>query len=80
MIDAHDRKVTGICFSNDEKYVFSSSWDETLKQWSVQDQQLVKTFTGHDREVTCVTVSSDDRYLFSGSKDRLVLQWQITDG
>ena len=35
VIAAHDKGVTGICFSNDEKYVFSSSRDETLKQWSV---------------------------------------------
>ena len=38
VIDAHDKGVSGICFSNDEKYVFSSSYDATLKQWSVQDQ------------------------------------------
>ena len=47
VIDAHEKKVTGVCFSNDEKYVFSSSCDKTLKQWSVLDQSLVKTFIGH---------------------------------
>ena len=47
MIDAHEDIVTGICFSNDEKYVFSSSYDATLKQWSVLDLSLVKTFAGH---------------------------------
>ena len=47
MIDAHDKQVTGICFSNDDKYVFSSSFDATLKQWSVLDQSLVKTFIEH---------------------------------
>ena len=38
VIDAHNCGVTGICFSNDGLYIFSSSWDATVKQWSVQDQ------------------------------------------
>ena len=38
VIDAHDKKVTGICFSNDDMCVFSSSDDRKVKQWAVQDQ------------------------------------------
>jgi len=73
VICAHIKRVSGICFSNDENYVFSSSWDKTVKQWDTKDSTLIRTFEGHERGVNCVVVGSDDSYLCSGSDDASII-------
>ena len=78
-IDAHDRPASGVCFSSDGLYLFSSSHDATVKQWLLEDSSLVRTFEGHWSAVFCVALSSDGMFLFSGSEDASVIQWGAGD-
>ena len=43
----HDKAITGIMISVDQKIFFISSFDEVLKQWNYEDSILVKTRVGY---------------------------------
>jgi len=72
VIAAHDARVSGICFSNDCQSIFSSSWDASIKQWSLKDNSLVKIFEGHSSSCFCIVLFNDDKSIISGSKELIM--------
>ena len=54
-IDSHEYRLNDIAFSNDGKYLASSSIDKTLKIWDLNSGKLYKTFEFSDDWVTKVS-------------------------
>ncbi|KAJ3322668.1 hypothetical protein HDV06_002882 [Boothiomyces sp. JEL0866] len=69
----HQGPVTFVYVS--PPYLFTSSWDKTIKQWDLQTQQLLKTFSEHLDFVKCVKVH--DQKLYSCSTDKTIICWDL---
>jgi WD40 repeat protein len=68
----HSSWVTSVAFSPDSKYLASSSYDKTVKLWSVEWQKDVTTLKGHSSHINSIAFSPDGKYLASGSEDKTV--------
>jgi WD40 repeat protein/serine/threonine protein kinase len=75
----HTERVTSVAFSPDGKHLASGSWDETLRLWSVESGECLRTFSGNEDWVTSVAFSPDGKYLASGSSDTLRF-WSVNTG
>jgi len=80
VLSGHTKKVTGCCFSSDEKYVISSSEDKTVKVWLVESGEEVYHLIGHIKAVTCVAASPTGNWAISSSKDSTLIIWDLGSG
>lgn len=69
----HENSITEVIFSSDNKYLFTSSEDKTIKMWDAETGNLVNTFVGHKNGVYCIDVYED--FLISGAYDRTTILW-----
>jgi WD40 repeat protein len=72
----HQAAVTSLAVSGE--WLYSGSWDNTVKQWEIPTGCCLQTFIGHQDWVTSVAVSG--QWLYSGSADNTVKQWEIPTG
>lgn len=80
VIDAHNRHMTAIAVTPDNKYVVSSSDDKTIKICDIKTGEIIKTLEGHTGSVECVTVTHDGKYIISGSWDNTIKIWNFKTG
>jgi len=78
-IYAHSDTVCVLAVSPDGKYLFSGSYDKTIKIWSLPSGALIKTLTGHNYEVSELAVSPDSKYLSSSCLDAIKI-WSLPNG
>ncbi|RDX40400.1 WD40 repeat-like protein [Lentinus brumalis] len=64
-LQGHTRRIAAACFSPCERYVATSSEDDTVRLWSVGDGSLVCTFVDHDITVVHLVFSPDGKTLVS---------------
>ncbi|KAJ3276122.1 Chitin synthase, class 1 [Terramyces sp. JEL0728] len=69
----HQGPVTYSCVA--PPYLFTSSWDKTIKQWDLETQQLLQTFSEHLDFVKCVKLHN--RKLYSCSTDKTIICWDL---
>ena len=76
--------VTGLAFSNEDRYVVSSSRDMTVKVHDAKTGELFTTYTGHTRQykaytgrfrVYDVVFDSKTRSLLSAGEGRAIRLW-----
>lgn len=63
--EGHPERVWSVARAPEGNYVFSGSFDKTVRMWKTPRGQLVREFKG-GAQVWCVAVSKDGRYLLSG--------------
>ena len=80
ILKGHTGAVTSVVLSSDGLYLYSGSWDKSIRKWSTASGQLVRKFKGHTDYVTTVAVSSDGLYLYSGSEDNSIRKWSTESG
>ncbi|KAI8849262.1 WD40-repeat-containing domain protein [Chytridium lagenaria] len=61
-----------------EAKLVTASLDKTVKIWSIENGECLKTLFGHEEGVWCV--SSDTLRIVSGSNDRKVILWDLESG
>ncbi len=72
--------ITSICFSNENKYVFSGSLKNEILMHDITTGKLVRKFTGSNGSITDLEVSSDNNYLLSVADDNALRYWDIKTG
>jgi serine/threonine protein kinase/WD40 repeat protein len=77
---AHTRAVQQLALSPDGKILASSSSDQTVRLWNLDNGQLIHTLEGHTGDVGVVAFSPDGKVLASGSHDTTVKWWDVASG
>lgn len=76
----HPSWVTSVSISPDQSTLASGSLDDTIKIWSLQTGELLRTLTGHARGINCLAFSPTSRMLVSGSDDDTLRLWNYETG
>eukprot|EP00294_Goniomonas_avonlea_P005315 CAMPEP_0114568784 /NCGR_PEP_ID=MMETSP0114-20121206/16252_1 /TAXON_ID=31324 /ORGANISM="Goniomonas sp, Strain m" /LENGTH=808 /DNA_ID=CAMNT_0001755569 /DNA_START=38 /DNA_END=2464 /DNA_ORIENTATION=- len=66
------------CLEVEKDKVFSASSDGTIKIWSTQTGQCLRTLGGHTGGVNCLC--KVDNILYSGSWDNIIRKWDLEAG
>jgi WD40 repeat protein len=86
----HTDNVTDIAFSQDGRYLLTSSGrenismgltdDNTIRLWDIETGEQIGIFEGHEDGITSIDISPDGRQLLSGSGDRSIRLWDVETG
>ena len=76
----HTDVVLTAVFSQDGKYVYTGSYDNTVRKWDAKTGELLLVMTGHTGRVLDVDVSPDGTLIASASADTTVRIWNAEDG
>ena len=79
-MEGHTKAVNSVSFSPDGQYMVSGSEDNTVRLWSVESCELLRTMKGHTSYVTSVAFSPDGGSVVSGSQDKTVRLWSVKSG
>jgi len=79
-LGGHSHEVNTAFFSNDGRYIVSSSWDMSVKLWDVAAGRETATFPGHTDRVNYAVISRDNRLIASASQDGTVRIWDTKTG
>lgn len=85
LLGDHGKKITSISFSSDSKYLASSSSDDTIMLWNLDDKELnekelkeVAVFDANDnKKITSISFTPDGKYLASSSSDSKIRLWNL---
>jgi len=76
-LKGHSHFVSDVTLSMDGQYCLSSSWDATLRLWSLETGDCTKQFIGHKKDCLSVAFSPDNRQIVSGSRDHSIKLWNV---
>ena len=71
----HFDAVSCLSLSEDKKFLYSASWDKTIKVWRISDSKCLESVNAHDDAVNAV-VAGFDGLVFTGSADGTVKVWR----
>lgn len=74
-VSGHTDAVTSIAYSPNGNTIATSSYDRTVKLWSIQNREVVATFFGHNDIVYSVVYSPKGDMIATGSRDGTVKLW-----
>ena len=75
---SHEDMLFDYILSDDKKILISSSLDETIKVWDMENYALIRTIT-IDLEHNLV-LTKDNKYIFSTSSEYSICKWDIEKG
>ncbi|KAL5216009.1 hypothetical protein ABZP36_007410 [Zizania latifolia] len=70
----HADAVSGVAASADGRFLFSVSWDKTLKVWALPSLRCLQSLPAHDDAINAVAVAPDGT-VYTGSADSRVRVW-----
>lgn len=76
----HDDAVRSVVFSPDGKLLATASIDKTVKIWTADTGDELRTLRGHDNWVNAVVFSPDGKTLASASRDNTIKIWNVENG
>lgn len=75
-----ERLHTCIAFAPDSLTLFESGNGRVVRQWSLANQTLRRSFIGHEKSISAIALSPDGKRLASGGLDNTVRIWAVGDG
>jgi WD40 repeat protein len=76
---AHKKSITSISFTNDGKYILTSSNDMSIKLWNTNGK-LYRAYKGHGDWVNAAVFSENQRLIASASADKTIRIWNRYTG
>ncbi|MBD2465841.1 NACHT domain-containing protein [Oscillatoria sp. FACHB-1407] len=76
-LEGHSDKVWSAVFSPNGRVIATSSSDQTIRLWSVQTGQLLKTLHGYGN-IWSVAFSPDGKVLASGFNEQTIKLWDVS--
>jgi len=74
-LSGHNHFVSDLCLSKEGSFLLSSSWDKSLRLWSLKDGQCKVKFFGDKKEVMTCCLSNDARQVFSCGFENNLKLW-----
>eukprot|EP01132_Coremiostelium_polycephalum_P010049 gene10049-12318_t len=74
-LEDHSGEVNCITIDMEKNYLFSCSFDKSIKVWDLTTMKCIKTLNGHTKSVKSIFVSG--KYLFSASNDMSIKVWDL---
>jgi WD40 repeat protein/energy-coupling factor transporter ATP-binding protein EcfA2 len=72
----HNRQITEITFSNDDKQMASASMDKTVRVWNMVNLNTEPmVFNDYTTWVTALNFNADGTKLIAGTKDKTIRYW-----
>lgn len=72
----HADTVSALALSADKSFLYSVSWDRTLKVWRTEDFRCIQSIPdAHDDAINAIASSSDGR-VYTGSADKKIKIWK----
>ena len=79
-INIHDERIHNLTFSNNNKFIASSSYDKTAKVIEIKSQEIVLEQSSHTDKVTSAIFSDDNEFLLTSSLDGKVKVTNLDSG
>lgn len=77
-LSGHAGSVNSIC-GDDQKRLFSGSWDKTIRCWRVETGECFKILEGHENTIKALLLTSKRDQLVSSSFDKCIRVWSLAD-
>jgi WD40 repeat protein len=74
-LSGHNWEIWQLLYYNG--FLFSGSFDHTIRIWDIKTFTCTKTLTGHNGYIHAL--SWNDQTLFSGSGDKSIKVWQLSN-
>ena len=71
----HTDAVSCLSLSEDKLFLYSASWDRTIKVWKIDNSKCIESINAHDDAVNSV-VASAEGLVYTGSADGTVKVWK----
>lgn len=78
-IIGHTNSVTGVSFTNDDKFIISSSDDKSVRQWNVNTVDLYLILFTHFQKFCSVFITKDDKFVITSSEDCAAHVWNLKE-
>lgn len=75
----HRDAVSGLVFRRGTHTLYSSSWDRSVKVWSVDERAYVETLFGHQDRICGLAAGARERCLTAGGRDGTARVWKIVE-
>lgn len=75
-LDGHVKLVTNVAFSPSGELLVSSSYDKTVRVWSIHQQYCIALLTGPGANVYAAEFSPDGAYLACAARDSVWI-WKV---
>lgn len=71
----HSSLLSGVDFDKQNNKMYTSSWDGTVKEWSIGSQMITDKHTQHQAPVYCVEFLPLRHWVVSGGADNQLVVW-----
>ncbi|SFV71166.1 WD-40 repeat protein [hydrothermal vent metagenome] len=77
ILKSHEKKITALATSADNRYLVSTALDQTLKLWSLENFELITTIeSGFTQKITAVSFSMDSTQILVSSQEGIKV-WDV---
>ena len=77
MLQGHNKKVSSVAITSDNKYIVSGGEDNTVRIWNLKDRTQEAVLEGHSDSVISLAITSDSKYIVSCGNDKTVRIWNL---
>ena len=77
LMQPHKSIVSDIILTSDSRFLIYSSFDYSIRVWSIIDSLPVMMLLGHSNYISSLALASNQKMLFSGSHDSRVIVWDL---
>ncbi|MFC2138823.1 WD40 repeat domain-containing protein [Bacteroidota bacterium] len=67
--------IWSFCISNNEKMIAGGAYENYIRIWNAQNEEMIAMLKGHEKSTLAVSISNSGKYIASGSLDKTVKIW-----